>query len=517
MQNVVNYKTSFKDKNGQTIVKGRVRFVSPKSDDEFIVIKDFDGNPLKNPLPLNDKGEFLHQPFVDDGIDYKMIVEKDTSIPAPYGSEDATIFEKVDEIHSFYERVSVEIGGDITSVDSIEDLRKLDTKVGKALVLGYNYATDSCPMRVFVFKKENIAENYGTQIKVDGGTWIYNSDYPIDARCFGLFPNMESDCYGLLEKAFNGSKSSVVKSLYIPSGTYRISKSFDFTGVNVVLEKGVSFEKVGDLQTIYITLLDYVDYGCTFGNGVFPKFMSGTLYTSSIGSMLSEYFANNSVYEKVDRIVFDRVNDAGTREAFVNDKTIISIADIPANIKPVNCVVFKDGNLSLQNGRTLYEVKFSPSGIEVFTMGKGTKITPAGIDTQGNINANGKVIAKGNIETNENLAVIKDIVCSGKVKNYALRNEWVAYVSENATGSSYVPLPHSLAEGYYLRITANANGTPQENSIGFLKDGNWIFPKFEWTSKGNNLYSCTVVIDNDLKGAVEVKSSIALTITQNYS
>ena len=101
MQNVVNYLCPF-FRNGSSIVNGRVYFVKPSTSaltfsdiegldgGDYIAIKDKDGTLLENPLLLNSEGRFSVQPFVDDGVDFKMIVCYPTGQPAEINDESMT-------------------------------------------------------------------------------------------------------------------------------------------------------------------------------------------------------------------------------------------------------------------------------------------------------------------------------------------------------------------------------------------------------------------------------------------
>lgn len=236
MQNVTNLIVPFFGKDGRPISCGRVHFCKPDTtasdfkglaDKDYIVIKDKDGTPLKNPLLLNDLGRFAdgEQPFVEDGIEYKMIVDKPTGIPAQYDDE-TPCWETELVIHSKNQSISIDVDG-IPTIGTIEELRHLDPDVKNVIVLGYNAYDDFCPPRLFCYENTPyLGENNGTRIKssVEGvnGTWVFRPETDVvDVRWFGILGGDMTDSLSALANILYN-----YHNIYFPSGAYYFSSSF---------------------------------------------------------------------------------------------------------------------------------------------------------------------------------------------------------------------------------------------------------------------------------------------------
>lgn len=246
MQNVINSMAPFTDPlSGLPLSGGRVSFVMLDTDDEtrYIDINDVDGTSLENPLPLDDSGRFTEQPFVADGVDFKMIVEKPTGHDDPEWCLVEVIFQKHESVHVDYSGSPV--------VDSLSELRSLEPENGTAIVLGYASAGDFCPVRVFQWVEEDLDENYGTQIKssVEGaeGTWICSVGDVVDVRLFGINPaQLSGDDSARLSIIADGYTDSAV---YFPAGNYFLSQNITFA--SVILDKGACMRTTGERNVIF--------------------------------------------------------------------------------------------------------------------------------------------------------------------------------------------------------------------------------------------------------------------------
>lgn len=245
MQNVSNLLCPFFLDDGTPISGGRVHFVKPDcsaaptegSDPDYVPVYDTDGTEIENPLQLNDAGRFVIQPFVADGIDYRMIVEAPTGVPATLESE-SPAWRTVYIIDCKASKVTVEYSG-VAVAGSLGELRQTDPSAKSVMVLGYDEAGDFCPPRVFVWKEELLDENYGTHVRStlagygNKGTWELNVSKTIDVRIFGLAPSSGADCAERIGLMASGHPN---EGAYFPAGTYRFSKSVKL--YSVIFERG---------------------------------------------------------------------------------------------------------------------------------------------------------------------------------------------------------------------------------------------------------------------------------------
>lgn len=236
MQNVVNFIVPFFGNDGKPIANGRVHFCKVDtsattfngiSSPDYINVYDKDGNALPNPMLLNDCGRFGDglQPFVDDGIEYKMIVDRPTGIPAQYDDDDPC-WETELVIRSKNQSFHIDVDG-IPVIGTIDELRHLDPDVKNVIVLGYNTYDDSCPSRLFSYENTPfLGEDNGTRIKssVEGvnGTWVFQPETDvIDVRWFGILGGDMTDSLSALTNILYN-----YHNIYFPIGAYYFSSSF---------------------------------------------------------------------------------------------------------------------------------------------------------------------------------------------------------------------------------------------------------------------------------------------------
>lgn len=356
MQNVSNYMCPFFLENGLPNVAGRVHFVQPDcsaapldgEDPDYISIYDADGTELTNPLPLNNKGAFQHQPFVSDGIDFRMIVE------APTGNTFHPWI-TIAIIDSKAQVYSVTYSG-LPTCGSLADLRTTDPAVGQVLVLGYRSADDCCPSRVFKFVEELLSENYGTHVRstlegqTDAGTWVCEPSGFVDARWFGLDstdstsdnPVPASSILGLCHTAYPDME------LFVPAGWYSLDTSINVS--KITLERNTFFLPEGDddVQVIAdsIECMGESAFVATESDNpaskrVLPVLSRGTLRTSWLFGTINE-FLTSAVLKDLDEIVFDYIANLGSAAVTISHK-FIRVLDgitIPNSIKLSDCLVF---------------------------------------------------------------------------------------------------------------------------------------------------------------------------------
>ena len=350
MQNVCNYMCPFFLEDGLPDIAGRVHFVQPScsaapeegTDPDYILIYDKDHTPLQNPLPLNDEGAFEHQPFVDDGIDFRMIVEAPTGIDDDPWRTIAIIDSKAMEL-------SVTYSG-LATCDSLAALRQTDPSVGKCIVLGYSSADDCCPSRVFVWEETLLTENYGTHVrstlagKTNAGTWVCEPSGFVDARWFGLVDGGTSDnlhdAATPLDRAHDAHPNMAT---YVPKGFYGLDAGLIFS--TLIMEKDVYFVPtvdsdvsimVGRLENRggFFSAVDPLDDS---SHRVLPVLSRGSLHTSWLYGSVNE-FMTAAVMQDVDEIVFDVIHNQGSASVNIENK-VVKIFD---GIVPNNNFTFSD-------------------------------------------------------------------------------------------------------------------------------------------------------------------------------
>ena len=357
MQNVSNYMCPFFLEDGLPDIAGRVHFVQPScsaapeegTDPDYILIYDKDHTPLENPLPLNDEGVFEHQPFVEDGIDFRMIVE------APTGIDDAP-WRTIAIIDSKAQVYSVTYSG-LATCDSLSDLRQLDPAVGKCLVLGYSSAGDCCPTRVFKWETELLTENYGTHVrstlagKTNAGTWVCEPSGFVDARWFGLDEGGAADDLHDASTALGRCHASYPNMrTYVPKGWYGLDSS---VAVNyLMLDRETYF--VPSVNDDIIFAIDEIygdgnhfcaiDANDASSKRVIPVLSYGTLKTSWIFGSLNEFLTAQAL-NGVNEIIFDEVYYQGTTAVTIENKMVRVCDGVTINngITFSDCIEFREG------------------------------------------------------------------------------------------------------------------------------------------------------------------------------
>ena len=317
MQNVVNYRCPF-FKDRKPIVGGRVYFVKPSTTAQtfnsvsgldyadYIAVKDKNGTLLENPLSLNDEGCFETQPFVEDGVEFKMIVCYPTEQPARLNDE-TPCWEVAYTIDSKTQTVEVHYD-DVACVDSIYDLAQLQPSVGRAIVLGYASKNDFCPPRFFEWVTGESDYNRGTVLRSvvsNTGAWVCVPSGFVDVRWFGVDPSSQTDYTSVLSEIAQACANVPV---YFPTGNYYLSNHVIFQ--NAIAEKLVDFYPEGDVTNDlkFEVVNRFEDRGAHFmGNSnacvIYPK-VKGQLRTSCISSLANAALSATAL-TGIDEIVFD--------------------------------------------------------------------------------------------------------------------------------------------------------------------------------------------------------------------
>lgn len=339
MQNVVNYLCPF-FRNGNPIVNGRVYFVKPDTTAQtftdivalegadFIAIKDKNGTLLENPLSLNSEGRFQIQPFVDDGIDFKMIVCYPTGEPAELHDESMT-YDVAYTISSFAQQGEILSIGGVATVDSIAELRQLEPTVESVLVRGFGVAGDFCPPRIFNWIPLVMTDNNGTQIRssvqdyTNAGTWVCTPSGFVDVRWFGVNPESGEDYTSILLAV---AQSFTTMPIYFPAGSYYISSSLSFK--SVIMDRLAIVYPTDDTTTDILFAIDenFENRGGRFEKNdtecsVIPK-VKGTLRVSWLSSPI-ETALGPAIIDNVDEIVFDAAKTVSAVTVVENKRILV--------------------------------------------------------------------------------------------------------------------------------------------------------------------------------------------------
>lgn len=461
MQNVVNYIVPFFGKDGKPLSGGRVHFVKPdcssaptdREDPDYIAIFDTDGTPLENPLGLDDLGKFQTQPFVSDGIDFRMIVERPTGIPATLESE-APAWEQLYIIDSKSQKIEVSFSG-VSTYGGLPDLRKADPESSPAVVLGYSEAGDFCPPRIFKWVGRLYDENYGTHVrstlpgKGKSGTWVCEPSGFVDVRWFGVDPDGGKTVSDAIQRA---SREYPNTALYFPTGTYFLSSGlqlyaaiaernakFRCSGTNSVEVRIDSFfENRGGYFMAETSAVDSVR--------VVPV-VKGILRTSWLRGTLNEFLTTEAL-SGVETLVVDSVPDAGSASVSVSGKKVVLLESSPLSGISFSGCVFLDfaqggslnteiaGNgvtvggrdsdgfsarltdrvlLFLKDGDGNAYARFGNTGLVVADGSDRTKVVPKGVTSPkgtfgileilDSLSVNGDASVGGNVSVGKNLKV----------------------------------------------------------------------------------------------------------------
>ena len=358
MQNVVNSMTPFFDPtDGKPLSAGHVTFVQLGTDNvtTLIDIRDIDNVPLANPLALDDAGRFVTQPFAPDGVDFKMIVEKLVTREPPTFQQVGIVYQK----HG--SAFTVDLHG-APVVDDLSELRLLSPDFGKAVVLGYGEAGDYCPPRIFQWKEDDIAENYGTHVRssVEGyenaGCWICEPEDSVDVRWFGIDP--ASDHVDCLERLGYIKTSYPYRTVFFTSGNYFLS---DDIALYSVKSEQARFNTTG-VKNVVFTIDRFDGKGTLFRADdaqdsdsirVIPK-LKGILYTSMCSGTINEFMTDSAMAD-VNVVVFDNgtLREGAAAREFQKKLVIVEGHDIPSSIEFKDSVV-----LDLKNKRTMVQDLF---------------------------------------------------------------------------------------------------------------------------------------------------------------
>lgn len=534
MQNVANYLCPFFGIDGNPIVNGRVYFLKPDTSaqtfqsltnldaGDYITIKDKNGTPLENPLPLNSLGQFSTQPFADDGIDFKMVVCYPTGIPANLDDETPS-WDIAYTMLSKAQHVSITYDG-IKTVGGLPELRETDPGLGTVLVTGYFADGDFCPPRIFTWKTAVNTDNGGTYVRssVQGhssdGTWILAPSGHVDIRWFGVDPSTETDCTATLGTISADHPNIPV---YLPAGHYNLSSSITIN--SVILDRlAIVRPSAETTSNIYVTIGALDNRGGVFGVNsldrmAIPK-VNGTLYMSWLPSSfdIDAVFAD-AVLAKVDTLVFDSdISVANT--VTVTGKNVIVMKDVvpDLDIKFRDCIVYDE------NGGKIYGIG---DGFSVVPYGSGSN--PRGLyvkngdDILAEISKDGTIKFNGLMQESIGFEIGNDHknLFSSYTANDAT-DDWdglLRLLAERAKIESLRAYASNIEVASVAHLDVGSAGTALRKGGFFLVDANEI-KKYDlenktWTTVRAVSNSVASFVDDDFAGGVywNILCRVALT------
>ena len=337
MQNVVNLLCPF-FRNRLPIVGGKVYFVKPTTTAQnftqvagldfanYVAIYDKNHVLLENPLPLNEEGCFETQPFVNDGVEYKMIVCYPTGLPALLNDE-TPCWEVAYTIDSKTGSVEIHYDG-VACVDSIYELAELDPDIGCAVVRGYASANDFCPPRLFEWVQGETNFNVGTHIRSterNNGAWCAEPSGFVDVRWFGVNPDSNGADYTATIIGIAEDYPTI--PIYFPSGSYYLSSHVVF--MEAIAERQANFYPASDVTyDLKFEVKNMFDNrGVRFWSNtnacvVYPK-IKGVLHTSCFPSPANAALSESALAD-VDEIVIDsNIALENGSEVTVNNRKVL--------------------------------------------------------------------------------------------------------------------------------------------------------------------------------------------------
>ena len=214
---------------------------------------------LTNPQILDISGRPVDQIFLGVG-DYTCFVKRFigadilTAIPSDWTDDNQF------DLSGLESPVSI---ATTATVDTIADLKNIDSDVYQSVtVLGY-FAKGDCPARIFIWSaSEAGAENLGTIVSSSlsvSGRWMYQPIAVIDIRTFGAVPG-GVNCNGAITnaEAWANSLTNHAVTIYFPKGVYSVSGTVTQPmRVPVAIDAGVTILNTVagnyklDIQSVY--------------------------------------------------------------------------------------------------------------------------------------------------------------------------------------------------------------------------------------------------------------------------
>ena len=367
MQTFFNPKTPFFDDEGKPLANARVTFLSVDTSGEPIVIHDYYGNKLDNPMTTQSDGTLKDVPYFEDGVSYKVVVEKSTGIPPVYvlGKvyNESELYQQPPALEFIVSAMGDSGAGIVNAqfVDGINGVRAAGKSNGSVVCVGYASKDDGCPTRVFTWN-ESVnppADNGITIIRSstdNSGFWKMEEPCGMfDVRVAGIFPSSgNTDSSPALANLQGAIKDYRVKTIYFPSGSYYFGGSHSIN--SLVIEQGCKIYPLGSNVTFSIE--EFSNRGGTFcassgSNGasrVIPC-LHGLLRTAWLSGEITGFLTTKALFD-VETIVFDDFKEVSTATAVtVSNKKVLIVNDRPSKVNFENCLVFSvaDGTFTFDS------------------------------------------------------------------------------------------------------------------------------------------------------------------------
>ncbi|MCQ2096772.1 MAG: hypothetical protein MJY87_02375 [Fibrobacter sp.] len=328
MQSFFNPKTPFFDGEGHLLTNARVTFRAAGTSGEKITLRNIDGITLENPLFTGMDGKFKAEeiPYIEDGVSYKVTVERPTGVDPVYDENGAVVndsecFETVDE---FTVTASGHAGGgtSATIVYGIAGVRDADPSLGSVLCVGYNTKDDGTPSRTFTwtetkYPKADNGINILSGNDRSTGYWkMSESCDVVDVRIGGIFPENDAPVNDTrlesLRDAVYTTFDNEDCALYFPSGIYTFGMSHSMNCA--ILAKGSLFKSSSGTITMTVGHLENRGGKFVVGDGFDdPKIIPviGGLFRSSwisgnIGvAVFKDEKTMTDIFENCGILIFD--------------------------------------------------------------------------------------------------------------------------------------------------------------------------------------------------------------------
>lgn len=387
MQTFFNPKTPFFGAEGKPMANARVTFLSVDTSGAPLVVKDFYGNILDNPMTTQSDGTLKDVPYFDDGVSYKVVVEKPTGVPAVYVLD--RIVNESELFKPAYEFIVSSMGAgesgliQATFVDGIVGVRNADKNLGSVVCNGYTAKNDGCPSRVFkwVESVNPMPDNGVNSLRnVNDNTGYWKMEEPqgvFDVRFGGLFPtNGDVDSSIKLSNILSALNQSNVDTIYFPQGEYYFSGNHFVK--SMVMENGCNFRPFRGNDAVF-NIGNFENRGGRFfhdpalGSSIFPVMKGGILRTSWLNGDLSAFVVkdghSSGVLGPVKVLVLDDENiEYGSFPGYFDavNMSVVNFVSraIPEYIKPsfvldvfnktVTAPILKIGGLIINDNRVLY-------------------------------------------------------------------------------------------------------------------------------------------------------------------
>lgn len=451
------------------MANARVTFLSVDTSGTPIVIHDYDGNILDNPMETQSDGTLKDVPYFDDGVSYKVIVEKSTGIPPVYVlgriSNEAELYQQPPELEFIVSAMGGNGSGVINAqiVYGINGVRAADKAQGSVVCIGYSSKDDGCPSRIFTW-------NESVNPPVDNGITIIRSSTDnsgfwkmedlcdaLDVRMGGILPSATKvDSSPALSNILNAVGN---KTLYFPAGNYYFGTNS--TVESVVMEAGAKFYPF-NASNVKFTIGNLDNRGgkfCAVSNAtnaarIIPC-LTGVIKTSWLQGTLND-FISGGFPDNILEVVIDTYTESTTFKSLVGKVVHLVNGTVPNQLKVDSCIVINHSDKSIK--APLF--KFSDKSFDGSTIKKGdetlfmfaqNEYDTFFFDFLKKIYADGGILVKGNAKVANNVIAKKYV----EITDSEIR----IYDTDDPTNNISLSRSNSRLNSTVIRILLTVNGS----------------------------------------------------------